>query len=159
MKKLIYILVLPLFIFNCSKSDDDNLKTPVDDNLNTTFLEKYEGTVWISNELDVTSYIRFINNLNTPLENWIDMTDCYYYYLQTLYEGDTLSENSNDTLEFRYVESDEGVEYLDIITLTASGNTIEAEYKYYEDGDLYESGTLYLSKSSIDVDGFILCDD
>lgn len=150
MKKLICILALSFFMFNCSKNDD---------NLSTTFLEKYEGTVWVSNDYDVTTYIRFINNIKTPLENWIDVTDCYHYYLETLYDGDILSKNSNDTLEFKYVESDGGVEYLDIITLTASSNTIKAEYKYYEDGDLYESGTIHFSKSSIDVDSFILCDN
>ena len=150
MKKIIYILVLSFFIISCSKSDDDNSST--------TFLEKYEGTVWFNNENDVPSYIRFINNLSTPLENWIDVADCYQYYLNEFYEGDSITENSNDILEFRYVESDGGDEWVDIMTLTASGNSIEVEYKYYENDDLYESGFIYFTKSSADVDSFTLCD-
>jgi hypothetical protein len=150
MKKLIYILVLSLFVFNCSKDDDENT--------NTTFLEKYENTVWYSSENDAPSYIRFINNENNPLEYWIDLDDCYNYYLDTFYEGDTISKNSNDTLEFTYLESDGGVEYKDIITLTVSGNSIEVKFKYYENNELYESGTQNFTKSSIDVDSFNLCD-
>jgi len=151
MKKLIYILIFSLFIFNCS--DDDNPSTT-----SITFLEKYEGTVWFNDENDVPSYIRFINNLSTPLENWIDVAVCYQYYLNEFYEGDSITKNSNDILEFRYVESDGGDEWVDIMTLTASENSIEVEYKYYENGDLYESGFIYFTKSSADVESFTLCD-
>ena len=151
MKKLFYLLFIPLLFFGCSDSNDDPS--------NISFLEKHEGTVWTSTEDGETLYIRFINNVLSPFEYWFEFEDCYYYQLDTLDELTTITENSNDKLVFQYVEDDGGLEYLDVITLSISGNTLEIFYQYYENGDLYESGTDYLSKSSIDVDNLVLCDD
>ena len=64
MKKIIYILALSLFIFNCS-SDDDNSST-----ITTTFLEKFDGTVWKIQDIEGVFY-RFNDNLNNPVEEWV----------------------------------------------------------------------------------------
>ena len=146
-------MVLALFIFNCSKNDDD--KSSI------TFLEKHEGTVWLNNDDGGFIYIRFINNKNTPLETWIgyDEIDCYYYFLENSLGSFTITENSDDKLEFRFIEKDEGVEYIDIITITVSGNSIKAESKYYEDGSLIETEITYFTQTNEDVDNLTICDD
>ena len=153
MKKLIYILVLALFIFNCSKNDDD--KSSI------TFLEKYEDTVWLNNDDGEFIYIRFINNTITPLESWFghNEIDCYYYFLEISSGSFKLTENSDDKLEFRINEYEEGVEYVDIVTLTVSGNSLKVESKYYEDGSLIDTDIIYLTQTNEDVDSFTICDD
>ena len=68
MKKIIYILVLSLFIFNCSKSDDDN--SPESCN---TFLECNDGSTWILDDDIVVIILRINDNINDPLEQWFTL--------------------------------------------------------------------------------------
>lgn len=153
MKKIFYIIVLSLFIFNCSKSDTNGS--------NTTFLAKYEDTVWVYTDSGERDYLRVINSTNSPFEFWYEYGDCYDYYLETLdddyYSAITITKNSNDTLKVKFVENDGGYEYINIATVTVSGNTMEIKYEYYEDGNLTDSYSEYYTKSSIDVDSFTTC--
>lgn len=151
MKKLFYISILLLAIFACSKSDDN----PSDEN---TFLKIYEGTVWSITEEGQTMYIRFINNTRTPVEYWIEFEDCYFYILDRLVGDNRITENSEDRLVFRYFENDDGVEYLDIVTITVNGNSLRGESEFYENGVLVETDILILSKSTDDVDSLVLCE-
>ncbi|MFH4967275.1 hypothetical protein V8G61_03635 [Gaetbulibacter sp. M240] len=153
MKKSIYLIPFIFIIFTCSKSD------PVTNTTSQTFLEKYAGTVWTTSDDDVTTYIRFVNNMNHPIEYWIDANECFYYLLEEFFENDAITQNLNDTIEFTYTENDGDIVYVDIITVTVSGNTMVAAYEYYEDDTLYESGSIIFIKSSEKVDDFILCDD
>lgn len=154
MKKIFYILVLSLFIFNCSNSDNDGS--------NMTFLAKYEGTVWVYSDSGEKTYARIINNLNSPFEFWIELGNCYYYFLETLddgyYSGFTITKNSNDTFEVKFIENDGEVEYIDLVTVNVSGSSMEINSEYYEDGNLTDSYSEFYTKTSIDLDSFILCD-
>ncbi|MFH6767530.1 hypothetical protein V8G56_02185 [Gaetbulibacter aquiaggeris] len=132
MKKLIYILVLSLFIFNCSKSDDD-----------VTFLEKYDGTVWSS--FDGYLYLRFVNNLNNPIESIYESNEGCYIYNSDLGSSITITINSNDTFECTIDD--------DKLTFTVSGNSLKMEM----DGDYLLDEPVYLTKSSVDVDSFNRC--
>ena len=102
MKKLIYISIISLFIFGCSKSDDN----PSDEN---TFLKIYEDTIWLNNEDEESVYIRFINNTRTPIEYWIEFEDCYFYLLDRLSGENKILENNADKLVFRYIDNEDGI--------------------------------------------------
>lgn len=158
MKKLIYILLITPFIISCSKDDND---------LKLTFLEKYKETVWTLNEYESESYIRFINNINQPFESWLNLTDCYYYELETLNYGDgsplphEITENSGDMLEISYYSYWDGNVYHEVekYTLTVTGNSLKIERRFYEDGDLQNvDEPVFLKKTTDDVDNLTLCE-
>ena len=148
MKKLFFLFVIPLILFNCDKDDDGN--APL------SFLEKHQGTVW-QDSSSGEEYFRFINNVNSPLESWFFWVDCYEYDLAVFGEGQTININSNNTFEVETVEFDGLNEYLDIITLTISGNSLELSYRYYENGEMYASGSEFYTASTVDVDSLTLC--
>lgn len=151
MKKLFHILILSLFIFSCSKSDDN----PSEEN---TFLKIYEDTAWLNDEDEESVYIRFINNPKAPIEYWIEFEDCYFYILDRMSSESKIIENTAERLVFRHVENDEEIEYVDIVTLTITGNSLKGETEFYENGVLVETDINFLTKSSDDVDNLILCD-
>ena len=150
-KKIIYFLVISLCIFSCSTTDDQNL--------DVTFLEKYEGTVWLKNNPEQVLYIRFINNPNTPLEYWIKDDTCFNYYLEKFFKDKSLTVNSENTLEFSYYRCIDATECVNIITLEVIENSIQLESKHFEDGILVATENLDYTKSNKDVDNFILCNN
>ncbi|GAA4281060.1 hypothetical protein [Gaetbulibacter aestuarii] len=151
MKKLIYLLPIFLILFTCNNKDNVNDTNP------ETFLEQFENTVWLSNVDEVNTYIRFINDLNHPIEFWVDEGDCFYYDQEDFSEGGSVSENLNNILEFTYSETYGDIEYVEIVTVTVSGNTMVVKYVDYENGEIIESGSVYFSKSTENVDDFTLC--
>ena len=147
MKKIIYILVLSLFIFNCS-SDDDNSSDSCD-----TFLECNDGSTWILNYdfSSVSVLYRINNNIKNPFEQWIifDGEDCYY---QGDFEADfdfTITENTKDKLVIKYDDGSGEIE-----TLTCS--IVNGELKIIDD---YESiqEVLIFQETTIDVDKLTIC--
>ena len=149
MNKIIYIIILSLFLFHCDKSDDDEF--------GNTFLEKYEGTVWLKNNLEQTVYIRFINNTETPLEYWVGSEKCYHYFLETIYKGNSLSTNFEDVLELRYVRIIDACECVNLITISVFEDSIILVSKNYEDNNLTGIEIIDYIRSYEDVDSFIIC--
>jgi len=149
MKKLIYFLVIILFVFNCDRTSDEILET--------TFLEKHEGTVWLKNNPEQILLIRFINNTDAPLEYWINEETCYSYYLERIYEGNSLTINSEDILEFSYYRCIDATDCVNIITLNILDKMMLLESKHYEDEILISSEYIGYSKSNENVDSFNLC--
>jgi hypothetical protein len=157
MKKLIYILFLSLFIcIGCSSGDDDNTSK--------TFLENYAGTIWMANNDDelYDYYMRFINNLDAPIESW-DIyyyeNDCYEYEHINLTEiGYEITENLDNKFQLKYFMSELEAEY-GLITLTILDNSLELEFAHVENGNITSKFTDYYISTSIDVDSFIICDD
>ena len=178
MKKIIYILALSLFVFNCSK---DDIKV-----VNPTFLEKYDGTTWkywnfMSNPPKF--YFRFIYDLNNPVEYWwrSDSANesnnyCFEHEFVTLSEenrgsisintyykdkGILDNERSNGILEYRAYRNIDGIEYLDITSFDISNNIMIYEYELYKNEDLIKSNTVVFSghMNPSHVDGLILCDE
>lgn len=150
MKKLLFLLFVPLLFLSCSNDDDDN-------NTTVTFLEKYNNTVWVLSDEDHTMYARFHNSISAPIEVWDSWDGCYYYEANVL-EGYIILENSEEKFECRYTEMDGGVAYMDLLTIRISGETMVAESKYYEDDALIYSETQYFQKSTVNVDNLPLCD-
>lgn len=148
--KIIIYAFIYCFFFTCSNEDDT---------FNTTFLKKYEGTVWLKESPMEYVFIRFIDNNNTPLEFWVNGFECYYHYTETLCGDNTLTINNEDILEFKYFRNCDQTDYVNIITLKASGNSMELESKFYEDDILMAVEILNYTKSNQDVDSFKICDD
>jgi hypothetical protein len=147
MKKIIYFLVLSLFIFNCSKSDDDNSSDSCD-----TFLECNDGSKWI---IDYEGYgvmlLRIKDNINTPFEQWVTVVgeDCYYRFGFDDTGGFTITENTKDKLVIKYDDGSGEIE-----TLTCS--IVNGELKIIDD---YESiqEVLIFQETTIDVDKLTIC--
>ena len=130
MKKL--LLLSALFIFACSSDSSDS-----DDNdlMEETFLEKYDGVVWESdewasiNDTGVWRYIIF-NDASGFLtivtdDNIIECVNIYEFSNEEGYIS--ISANSENNFVFNWAEIDSETEDVDTITITAinNGNNIE----------------------------------
>ena len=130
MKKL--LLISALLIFACSSdsshSDDNDL-------MEETFLEKYDGVVWESdewasiNDTGVWRYIIF-NDASDFLtivtdDNIIECVNIYEFSNEEGYIS--ISANSENNFVFNWAEIDSETEDVDTITITAinNGNNIE----------------------------------
>ena len=130
MKKL--LLLSALLIFACSSDSSDS-----DDNdlMEETFLEKYDGVVWESdewasiNDTGVWRYIIF-NDASGFLtivtdDNIIECVNIYEFSNEEGYIS--ISANSENNFVFNWAEIDSETEDVDTITTTAinNGNNIE----------------------------------
>ena len=128
MKKL--LLLSAFLIFACSSDDSSN-----DDNSNQTFLERYDGVIWESdewasiNDTGVWRYIIF-NDASGFLtivtdDNIIECVNIYEFSNEEGYIS--ISANSENNFVFNWAEIDSEIEDLDTITITAinNGNNIE----------------------------------
>ena len=150
MKKIIYCLVLSLFIFNCSKSDDDNLPESC-----TTFLECNDGSTWILDYDFAVVLFRINDNINNLLEQWViyDSEDCYYYLGNTYVLYYTITENTKDKLVLKIDDAS--------TTSTLTFSIVNGELKLIVqeifDGELSYEDTLVLQETTIDVDKLTIC--
>mgnify|MGYP001029585720 CR=1 FL=1 len=150
MKKIIYCLVLSLFIFNCSKSDDDNLPESC-----TTFLECNDGSTWILDDDIVVIILRINDNINDPLEQWFTIiggADCYDY-LSDILADYTITENTKDKLVFK---ADWGAGDIQTLTFSIVNGELKIIDKYILDGENIED-VRTLPKTTIDVDNLTIC--
>ena len=104
MKNLSFILVAVFCIstaFSCASDDDETHF--IDE---TTFLEKYQGTVWHTaiNEFN-SEFVMFHNNETVPFEQWLLLggEGCYENYSYNITEFyASVTENSEDYLEITF---------------------------------------------------------
>ena len=131
MKKL--LLLSALLIFTCS-SDDSNDNN--DNNSDETFLERYDGVVWESdewasiNDTGVWRYIIF-NDASDFLtivtdDNIIECVNIYEFSNEEGYIS--ISANSENNIVFNWAEIDSEIEDVDTITITAINNGNNIEY-------------------------------
>ena len=131
MKKL--LLLSALLIFACSS--DDSSDSDDNDLMEETFLEKYDGVVWESdewasiNDTGVWRYIIF-NDASGFLtivtdDNIIECVNIYEFSNEEGYIS--ISANSENNFVFNWAEIDSETEDVDTITITAinNGNNIE----------------------------------
>ena len=131
MKKL--LLISALLIFACSSDSSDS-----DDNdlMEETFLEKYDGVVWESdewasiNDTGVWRYIIF-NDASDFLtivtdDNIIECVNIYEFSNEEGYIS--ISANSENNFVFNWAEIDSETEDVDTITITAINNGNNIEY-------------------------------
>ena len=134
MKNLPKLSIIPLFIvtcltfslFDCSSSDDDST-----DNLQKTFLEKFDSTLWKSESLDW--YIYFENSESNALSIYSGieqggLDDCYW--LTRFEEYDSVYENSENTLVIKssYVNGNYDLETFTFV----DGKMIWDMFEFYE---------------------------
>jgi len=153
--KVLMIAVLIISFNSCSTDDEDNIVIP------QTFLEKYDGTVWLYTSDWVTEYLRIINNETTPFEMWDSFSDdCFNYYLidlNGLLDQVEVTGNSGDIFELT-ITYPEMVDTSTIITVRVDGDILIMEANYYEGDELTETSYDNYERQNVDVDGFILCD-
>ncbi|GAA4281058.1 hypothetical protein [Gaetbulibacter aestuarii] len=152
MKTIMYLLLLCLLNYNCKNNKDNN---PVD----TSFLSSNESLVWANEFENAVIYYRFINDVNHPIEYWVKDKDCYQHFLDSLEKNNAITINSKDTLEVTIHDKAGDIDYVEKITLTGMGDYIEALFRYYENGKMYDHGNFRFSKSDLEVDGLKLCEN
>ena len=155
--KVLMIAVLIISFNSCSTDDDgDNIVIP------QTFLEKYDGTVWLYSNDWNTDYLRIINNETTPFESYHYTNDCYIYYLFDLNDLPSsqveVTAHSEDIFELT-ITYPEMVDTNTIITVRVDEDILIMEANYYEGGALTETFYDNYERQNIDVDGFTICDD
>ena len=130
----IFILLSLTISFN-SCSDDDEPQT---------FLEKYDGTKWFSDD-DDDLYIRIIDNTSVIFEQWFLGHDCYYYY--TLGDNDSVEiiENSKDKLVLRLT-------YDETVTVTVEGDIMK-----FIVTEVDGFHTIFFTKTLMNVDDLQIC--
>ena len=107
--------------------------------------------------------MKFIDNKSDPFNYWYEYEndDCYDYFSFLLEdENMTIIENTKNSLKIKTVE-DEGEYglYESIWIFTISGDIITLKIEIYEDGEFDGSDQFTLTKSSVNTDEFILCED
>lgn len=154
--KLLLIAILLISFISCSSDDDGNI-----DNSTQTFLEKHAGSTWVIQDDYENDYLRFINNLISPIEEWTYFEDqnCYFYYLIDFTDDFPLeiTENLENKLEFSFTFPEENVDFK--VTLTITGNTLKIKSEQFENGNVVDVYIETFINTSIDVDGFVICDD
>ena len=156
-----FFMIATLIIsFNsCSSDDDDNGGSSVQ-----TFLEKHEGSVWYlqNNDDYYDYYMRLINNVITPIESWemdiYENGDCYdYERINITVFGYEITENLENKFEITFLDPEDETNVY-TVTLTVSDNILEMKYTRFENDIEIFTFTDYYSSSSIDVDGFTICE-
>ena len=124
--KNIFYLFLALTIFSCSD----------DDNSTETFLERYNGTIWVideeyNNELYASiNYMRLNNNLSsffTRYDEYINDGQLVTYCTDSSDESYTIITNSENALSVRAIRLEDGVEYVFSMSVSDGGNFLSIE--------------------------------
>ena len=149
-KKLIFVFILPFLIVACSSDNDDDG--------DITFLEKYNNTVWVSNDFDATIFAKITNNLNSPFEMWALWENCFDYEANLL-AGYTILENSGNKFQCRLKATEGGIEYTDLVTFSVSDQMLTIEDIFSEDGTVMQTFYLYFEKTTVNVGELPLCTD
>ena len=154
MKKLIYILVLSLFVFNCSKNDDDEVVQC------DTFLSCNNSITWKNvetfNNSEYSFYIKLNDNENNPFKTWVSTStiDCGYDYFGEPDMQFQVLENSKDKLIVKVIwpEGDDGYETW---TMTIQNDRLKLVSVYYQQ----EQINILFDKTSENIDAFIFCEE
>ena len=140
----LYLFILVSFIVStnsCNSKEEEELPQ--------TFLEMYDGTVWVSTPDEGVSYtcVKFHNNLSNFLDEWSfnSSSDCYYF---SGISEDTFEiiENSSNSFVFKILGGES--EYY-TITLSIKDDILSVN----SGGDLMD-----LKKTSINMDDLEICD-
>jgi len=151
-KFIYFFMLLGLAVSFNACSDDDEPET---------FLEKYDGTVWATDNIDSDndSFLRIVNNLKTLSESWRfdESDDCYEYsFLGVL--NPTIIENSTDKLVVEINDAiiigDTSISFT--YTFVVEGETLTSTIAF--DGTT-ETITEIYNKTSVNVDNFDVCEN
>ena len=149
--KAFALVALISFSFIACSDDDEG-----DDE--KSFLEAHGGTVWKFGEPeDVLSvYAQINSSISNPFEIWLynGSGDCYEYESITDEGSPEVIEDRENKVEIR-IGGDTG-EYV-VLTMTVSGDVLRVELDSYDDGQLVDSDTIILQRTSDSTDALELC--
>ena len=159
------------FFFLMSNIDVESLiLCDIEENLNNTFLETYNGVVLGGFNTDSNGdylYLRFIKNTNYPVEFWFEEGfgghSCWIYTMACSDNGYILVENSPTKLELRHTEIISGTEHIQVFTIDIIYDNIQnqnrfyATIKWFENGNLVQERNQYYNPVDTLVDELNLC--
>lgn len=157
MKHLYKVLMIAIFIISFNSCSVDGVNLFSDPVITDTFLEKFDGTVWLyTNDLE-TTYLRIINNETTPFETWSYYTEdeCYDYYLYDLNVSlGQVTGNSGSILHITLAYETYTLEMYLYIT----NENLYFQQTEYRDGEYTTITNEYLIQNEEVLDGLILCE-
>lgn len=158
LQTVIYAIIF-MCLINCSNEDDA---------LNISFTEKFDGTIWRSedgwNEYYGNDFLRIINDNNSnlnPFEEWVylslDDKLCYFHIRYDLYGS--INENLNNTFQYEYSSrSIYGYTTIYHTTIKVNGTTLRYETKRKTgNGDWWAKSVRNYYRSYENVDSLPAC--
>ena len=149
---LFILLGLTLSFNGCSSDDDDETETQ-------TFLEKYDGTKWVTNTDEGEFIIKFYDDTNNPYDNWFQEevgSYCHIYHNTKESWGVEFEIKKNLNNEFT-IESTSG-NYIDTLIFKVQGDNINMTYRLLDNGEEKTIYNLNLNKTSINLNDIVVCD-
>jgi len=144
-----FIILFSLILLSNGCDDDGG-----DNNSCSTFLECQDDTVW-EGQIDLFLYFKINNNLNNPVEIYLQEDDCYYHspINETTFE---IMENSKNTLKIKIM--DDSDDSFETITFSISNEVLSVREVYTENGiEDIDTGTF--TKSTKNLSSVTLCID
>lgn len=147
------LALIALFLFSFAACSDDD-----DDKDEKSFLEAHGGTVWKFGEPEdgLSVYAQINSSPANPFEIWVynQPGDCYMYEKITDEGSPEVIEDRENKVEIR-IGGDTG-EY-GVLTMTISGNVLRVELDSYVDGQLDDSETIILNRTSDNTGELEIC--
>jgi hypothetical protein len=144
MKKTLFLLSA-LLIFACSSDDSSNN----DDNSNQTFLERFDGVVWQSDDSDDDGTLTIIDNSNYSLKQFFN-GDCNVFYFGVLNEnyeyGWNIIVNEYNILVLDKFDVDDNV-IARITTIPSEDGNVLTET--YEDYNNNSEAVIYTNRTNL----------
>lgn len=123
-----------------------------------SFLETHGETVWKFGEPEdaLNVYAQINSTPSNPFDLWIYnfAGECYIYESITDEGSPEVIEDRENKVEIKI--GGESGEY-SVLTMTVAGNVLRVELDSYDDGELIDSETLVLQRTSESTDSLELC--
>ena len=143
MKKL--LLFSAFLIFACSSDDSSNN----DDNSNQTFLERFDGVVWQSDDSDDDGTLTIIDNSNYSLKQFFN-GDCNVFYFGVLNEnyeyGWNIIVNEYNILVLDKFDVDDNVIARSTTIPSEDGNVLTETYEDYNNNS---EAVIYTNRTNL----------
>jgi hypothetical protein len=144
MKKTLFLLSA-LLIFACSSDDSSNN----DDNSNQTFLERFDGVVWQSDDSDDDGTLTIIDNSNYSLKQFFN-GDCNVFYFGVLNEnyeyGWNIIVNEYNILVLDKFDVDDNVIARSTTIPSEDGNVLTETYEDYNNNS---EAVIYTNRTNL----------
>ena len=154
--RIIFYVLISVLLFNCSNENED-------ENVNLTFAEKYDGTIW-KNEYE-KEFLKVINDNKSnllPYENWQywsgDIFNCYKIIRFPRYGHVKI--NLNNTFQYEWTSTTiYGYTNTYLTTVTVDGDILTKENKVYSFDKWRNNGYEKYKRYLGDLDTLPMCGD
>jgi len=149
LKTIALIALISFSFMACSDDDDKDEKS---------FLETHGGSVWKFGEPEdgFSVYAQINSTPSNPFEIWVydDSGDCYEYEKITDEGSPEVIEDRENKVQIQ-IGGDTGS--YGVLTMTVSGDVLRVELDSYEDGQLDDSETIILQRTSDSTGALEIC--